>query len=367
MQAQSQMRISSVTPMKDEAPFLLEWVAYHRLIGINDILVFSNGCTDGTDLMLERLDELGVVRHFPNPSTIMDMTKHHLAAIRYINTSRRLFRSDWVVSLDVDEFICVNVGAGRLSDLFAAVGDANVISMSQHNFGSSGLRTYHDKLVIGQFRNAADQQAAYHPRLNRRGTKTLTHMSAGAHEFHNHSPIFHRNRVDQVRLVNGSGEPLSEADLTRDIKSLTAPHYGFDLVQLNHYALKTMETFLLKAARGNANHADADYALPYWRKYDQNEMADLRILRWMDRVAQERDRLLQDPELRKLHEAAVLGAKARIADLKEKPEFARLFDAVQAAHRTAIKDQPAKDQPGKAPTVKSAAKGQAATQSSASA
>ena len=50
------MRITSITPMKNEAPFLLEWVAYHRLIGVNDILVFTNHCTDGTDLMLERLD-----------------------------------------------------------------------------------------------------------------------------------------------------------------------------------------------------------------------------------------------------------------------------------------------------------------------
>ena len=41
--------------MKDEGPFLLEWVAYHRLIGVNDILVFTNDCSDGTDQMLERI------------------------------------------------------------------------------------------------------------------------------------------------------------------------------------------------------------------------------------------------------------------------------------------------------------------------
>ncbi len=348
--------------MKDEAPYLLEWVAYHRLIGINDIIVFSNGCTDGTDLMLERLDELGVLRHFPNPSAVMDMTRHHLAAIRYINTSRRLFRSDWVVSLDVDEFICVNVGDGRLTDLFTAVGDANMISMSQHNFGCSGLRTYHDKLVIGQFRNSANQQGAYNPRIDRRGAKTLTHKSAGAREFHNHSPVFHRDRVDQVRIVNGIGEMVANANLTRDIKSLTWPQYGFDLVQLNHYAVKSMESFLLKAARGNANHADADYAVPYWRKYDHNDMADLRILRWMDRVQQERDRLLQDPELRQLHDAAVTGAKARIADLKARTDFAALFDAVQATYRATIKDQAVT-----LPAVRAAAKGHSPTQSSASA
>jgi hypothetical protein len=31
------MRITSITPMKDEAPFILEWIAYHQLIGVRGL------------------------------------------------------------------------------------------------------------------------------------------------------------------------------------------------------------------------------------------------------------------------------------------------------------------------------------------
>jgi hypothetical protein len=54
----------------------------------------------------------------------------------------RLRRSDWIVSFDVDEFICVNAGEGRMSDLFDAVPNADFISMNQLNFGCSGVETY---------------------------------------------------------------------------------------------------------------------------------------------------------------------------------------------------------------------------------
>ena len=39
--------------VRNEAAFLLDWLAHHRATGFTDFLVFSNDCTDGTDLMLD--------------------------------------------------------------------------------------------------------------------------------------------------------------------------------------------------------------------------------------------------------------------------------------------------------------------------
>jgi hypothetical protein len=302
--------------MKDEAPFLLEWVAYHRLIGVNDIHVFSNDCSDGTDQMLERLDDLGLLRHFSNPSMIMEQNNHHQQMLRYVNTWPRLRRSDWVVNLDVDEYICVNAGAGRITDLFDAVPDANMIVMSQLNFGCGGIESYEDKLLSEQFRWAWSLDGSYHRHLNRRGAKTLTHASAEAKMWRNHSPIFEADKTHLVRPVNGSGEALTDLPLTKDVKSLLAPTYGFGLVQLNHYVLKSVEAFFLKVARGNANHPDHAYAMGYWRRYDHNHDYNDRIARWQDDVRAFRDELIADPELGPLHRAAVARAHEKIAEVK---------------------------------------------------
>jgi hypothetical protein len=38
--------------MKNEGPFILEWLAWHRAIGVQDFLIYTNDCTDGTDTFL---------------------------------------------------------------------------------------------------------------------------------------------------------------------------------------------------------------------------------------------------------------------------------------------------------------------------
>lgn len=323
------VRITSITPMKNEAPFLLEWVAYHHLVGVNDIVVFSNHCTDGTNLMLERLDEMGLLRHYCNPSVYLGRDKHHLQVIRYVNTWDRLRRSDWVVCLDVDEFICVGVGQGRLQDLFAATPEANMICMSQQNFGSGGIETFDVELTTHQFRQAWSYDGTYYPRVNKRGIKTLTHYSSEPRAWHNHSPIFFPEKVSKVHPVNGSGEYLAGVDITRDIKGLKEPNYGFDLVQLNHYAIRSAEAFLLKISRGNANHVDTTYGMSYWRRHDRGRMVDDKIQRWTNAIEEKKRELLQDPELARLEYAAIIAAKKQVVELRKSPSGARLLKQIR--------------------------------------
>ena len=61
------MRFLAITTVKNEAAFVLEWLAHHRAVGFTDFLVFSNDCTDGTDALLDRLAELGHLTHVRNP------------------------------------------------------------------------------------------------------------------------------------------------------------------------------------------------------------------------------------------------------------------------------------------------------------
>ena len=48
-----------ITTMKNEAPYILEWVAHHLVIGFDHIVVLTNDCTDTTNAILTRLDALG--------------------------------------------------------------------------------------------------------------------------------------------------------------------------------------------------------------------------------------------------------------------------------------------------------------------
>ena len=42
--------------MKNEGPYILEWLAYHRIVGFEDFLIYTNDCEDGTTEILEPND-----------------------------------------------------------------------------------------------------------------------------------------------------------------------------------------------------------------------------------------------------------------------------------------------------------------------
>ncbi|WP_089268331.1 glycosyltransferase family 2 protein [Jannaschia aquimarina] len=339
------MRITSVTPMKDEGPFILEWLAYHRLIGFNDFIVFTNDCSDGTDRMLDRLDELGLVRHLPNPSMMMDHGRHHWAVLEYVNHMGRLKRSDWVFSFDVDEFLCIKTGDGTLGALFDALPEAEAISVNQLIFGSGGERNFEDRLQIERFTRCQYLEVTSTGRRARRGLKTLTSRAAGMARLSNHSPRFDEARAATVKWVNAAGMDMPMEGRTTEIKTLDAPLIRHDLAQLNHYALRSADSFLMQSARGNANHPDKAASMTYWRRYDLNATRDRSIARWIEPVRAEIARMREDPEIDALHRAAVEHHRTRIAELKTDPHYAHLYKRSRIVHeRTWDADGPiAKD------------------------
>ena len=60
---QKPLRILLVATMRNEGPYILEWLAYHRCIGFTDVLVCTNDCVDESPALLDRLEGLGLLVH----------------------------------------------------------------------------------------------------------------------------------------------------------------------------------------------------------------------------------------------------------------------------------------------------------------
>jgi hypothetical protein len=194
-----------VTCMKNEGPFLLEWLAYHRMIGVDDVLVYTNDCEDGTDTMLDLLAARGLVQRRDNPFREVK-GKPQQSALDAAWSEPVVQQAGWLVSMDVDEFINVHVGGNRLPDLYAAVGDASLISMTWRLFGNNDVAQYQDRPVTDQFSRCA-------PHLIRR-----PHQAWGFKTLFRNQGLFkgmgvHRPRGflgGAARWVNGSGKPMPE-------------------------------------------------------------------------------------------------------------------------------------------------------------
>lgn len=306
-------RTCIVTTMKNEGPFILEWIAYHRAIGVEDFLIYTNDCTDGTDRLLDALQAKGIVQHRDNPFRAAPGVKPQHAALQAAEEEKVVQDSAWAICMDVDEFIDIKIGDGTLPALYAAMGDANMIALTWRLFGNADVAGYEDRFVTEQFTHCA-------PELVRKphqawGFKTLFRNIDIYRKLGVHRPKGLRPDLwDQVRWLNGSGRPLPR-EMFRNGWRSSVETYGYDWVQLNHYALRSVESFLVKRDRGRVNHVDRDQGLNYWFRMNHNAVEDRSILRMIPAARAEFDRLMADPEIAALHEGAVAAHRAKIAEL----------------------------------------------------
>lgn len=311
-----------VTTMKNEGPFILEWLAYHRMIGVDDFLVYTNDCTDGTDTMLQLLQRKGLVQHRENPFRNTGLKPQH-AALQAADDEPVIQNADWVVCMDVDEFINIKCGEGRLADLFEAVGDANMISMTWRLFGNNDVRDFSGDLILRDFTRCAHEVTRKPHQAW--GFKTLYRNTGIFKKLGVHRPKGLKPQLwEDIRWVNGSGRDMPR-EMFRNGWRSTMSTFGYDLVQLNHYAVRSAESFLVKRDRGRVNHVDRDQGLSYWFRMNNNAEEERSIQRMIPALEAEMAQLLADPDIAAAHEHSCRKHREKIEELKTRDDMITLF------------------------------------------
>ncbi len=312
-----------LSTMKNEGPYLLEWIAHYLNQGFDDFVLFSNDCTDGTNLILNRLDAMGIVKHFDNPlGPRQDPQRRAYSRANQMDAVRD---ASWVLIADADEFLNIHAGDGSLDALLGACPEeAEAISINWRLFGSGGAKHYDPTPVTQRFTSACNVVDPENGLVW--GFKTLF-RPASFDYFGVHRPRFEKKREilpDQVVWVNASGQPMEEKYLTSGWRSNDRV-VSYEFAQMNHYAIKSREEFLLKRLRGTANSKDKSRLdVGYWEKFDLNSCEDASI-RSGD-LQGKMDELLQDADLAALHRASVDSALRTIEGQLEDDELRAFVD-----------------------------------------
>ena len=322
-----------VACMKNEAPYILEWVAHHRAIGVDRFLIYTNGCEDGTDAILKRLDAMGVVEHRANDDWRGKSPQQH--ALNRAMNEPAVQDAEWVLHIDVDEFVNVRTGDGTLAALHAALPPGtSAVALTWRLFGHSGVAAFDDAPVMAQFTQAAPRHCPK-PHIAW-GFKTLLRADGAYAKLSCHRPQKPDPAMrDRIAWSNGSGQPMPDTFRDRGWRS-DLSSIGYDLVQLNHYALRSAEGFLIKRQRGRALHVDRAIGLNYWIRMDWSHETDRSALRHLPRMQAERDRLLADARLAAMHAKAADWHRARAAELRATPEFADLYAQAMSLRLTPL-------------------------------
>jgi len=289
---------------------MLEWVAYNRSIGFTDFLIYTNDCDDGTDLIAKRLEAMGMAEHRENPFKPGGSPQR--ASLRDAMKQPIVQNADWLICADCDEFLNVRVGKGRLDDLFAAVGDADGISVCWKLFGNSGQVAYDPDFVIRQFDRACGEHE--YPNYRALGMKTLVRNNERLERLRIHRPSFRLDRGD-VAWVDAGGRPMPDLYLEQGWKAYEGFSHAF--ARLHHYAVRSVDSFLVKRDRGRTNHVGDDQGITYWSNMNYNSDRDTSIHTRLPGLEREMKTLLKDKALARLHKAAIDWHRGKIEALKQ--------------------------------------------------
>lgn len=325
------MKITAVTCVKNEGPFLVEWIAFNRLIGVTDFLIYSNDCDDGTDRLLDAMAADGLVTHLPNPAT---NGKYQVEALRHARRQQVVTSADWLWIADVDEFLNIRAGRGTIADLIAACGNPDLVSVNHQNFASCGVTDYEDAPVIGRFHRSHNPDI-WMDRLEIE-VKTLMRSGLPLTYFGAHRP-FLKDGVTKDALpkwTDGSGRTVPSRFALNAGKKR---RFGFtargarDLATLNHYALRSLDSYLVKSDRGDVNRENRALADRYWCERNDDAYEDRTIERYLPALTEAIADLRARPGIGALHDECVARHRAKIADLRGRPDFADLRARLAAA------------------------------------
>ena len=307
------MRHVLLSSMKDEGPFVLEFVAHHRVIGFEAIHIASNDCRDGTDLLLDALAAQGAVTHLRNE--LQPGERPQRIAYEKMRAAHAVDEAGWFMALDVDEFLFVATGAGRVHDLTARAGpEVDVIALNALCFGTSGEEGWQPGRVTEQFtrRIAADSR-------HNGPVKSLGRGGGRWRGMQNHHPVGFRGK-GPIRVMRGDGAVIDlprDAKLWTHLRTFPPDLIAHDLGWYNHYPVKSLASFLLRGMRGNGAEplgqpGPQRWDEAYWRKFAGGRIEDRRILdRYGAATAAEMTRLLALPGVAQ----AQAEAEARYRDM----------------------------------------------------
>ncbi|KAJ55496.1 glycosyl transferase family 2 [Actibacterium mucosum KCTC 23349] len=325
------MRVTAVTCVKNEGPFLLEWIAFNRMIGVTDHLFYSNDCTDGTDLMLDALARHGIVTHLPNPA---EGRNYQMEALRDARQQAVVTNADWLWIADVDEFLNIHAGNGTLPDLIRACGEPSAISVTFQFFANAGIDGFVDKPVIEQFTRSHNpdiwtDQTAQEVKSLFRTDLLIKYIGA-------HRPFLRPKALKRPYPVwtDGSGRLVPEEFLLGEEKNRLRkfPARGArSLATLNHYALRSLDSYLVKNDRGDVNREHRHFDDSYWRERNDDAHEDLTIRRHLPKLKKEIAALKKLDGIKAQHAACVKAHKAKIEELNALPSFADMRAKLRAA------------------------------------
>ncbi len=272
---------------KDEAPYLAEWIEFHRLVGVEHFLLYDNLSADNGREVLEPWVRAGIV-------TVSDCSIPLGEGGQDWGYTDALKRAGghtrWLAFIDLDEFL-FSPGATPLPAVLREYEEPPGIVVNWQVYGSSGITTRPDGLVIESFLNRARTQWVRNRRVKSIVDPARALRPMGPHFFEYadgalavteaHEPVrVIERRAWTRRMRRGlSRMPVVETD-PYAARHSSIKRVSVGRLRLNHYAVRSRQEFEQKTVR----HGSSRLAPRYFAYHDRNEVQDRALVPYASQV-----------------------------------------------------------------------------------
>jgi hypothetical protein len=307
--------VCAIATARNEGIYLLEWIAYHRSVGVEEFFIYSNDNDDGSDALLSALADAGVIVWIDNKVRAGGHAQpkayaHALGLLPEVLDFR------WALIIDLDEFFVFDPGR------FASVVDfvewqekrsADAIALNWVDVGSSGEYAWRDGPVTRRFTHLFRDVNAHIKAMCR--PALFMHSNA-------HFPIDDERHCAVFRHSTGELHSFRNAPVP-DAAPAFSDHPNAEFACIYHYFFKSAEEYLWKFSRNRGDHPTMPGI--------QNTPLDTFFLRYFMRQHQATDFATDDRIGR-----CGKDLDAEIARLKSLKRVATALAEVQQAYRSRI-------------------------------
>jgi hypothetical protein len=215
--------LSACAIFQNEAPYLKEWIEYHRMLGVEHFYLYNNSSTDNYKEVLAPYIKKNIVEVTNWPSPIdQDWTPYQIKAY---NDCIQKCKKDtyWLAIIDIDEFI-VPVKSNNLRKLLKEYKSNGGLQIFWLFFGTSGIQKIPDNMtMVEALTHRAETN--YGPNHN---FKTIVHPKAVAHyNVHGGEYKKHWHEIFPHGTRGGAAQPIN-----------------VDIVRIHHYWTRDEDYFI---------------------------------------------------------------------------------------------------------------------------
>lgn len=145
--------VCAIATARNEGLYVLEWLAHHRSLGIQTFFIYSNDNDDGSDALLRRLSEAGMIYYLKSvvgPKTLPQYKAYGHA----LSVLPNVLDYCWSLIVDIDEFLLLDHCRFAALSAFLALHDQqdnNAICLNWKIMGPSGQAKWSAELLWHRF------------------------------------------------------------------------------------------------------------------------------------------------------------------------------------------------------------------------